>query len=116
MCLTLHLARCVEGPVARSLNPRRERALGARLSSYLVATRWRGVRPAARATHSHWPVGASTSYSQDRLFHLRASAFHPHDPATAASRSGMWATLTRSRLPDCPYLQARFKNITVRAR
>jgi hypothetical protein len=44
--------------------------------------------PAARATHSHWPVGAVSSYSQDRLFHLPASAFHPNDPAIDASRSG----------------------------
>jgi len=29
------------------------------------------------------------------LFHLRASAFHPHGLANAASPSGIWTTLTR---------------------
>ena len=37
---------------------------------------------------THWPVGALSSYSRDRLFHLPASAFHPNEPASAASRSG----------------------------
>jgi hypothetical protein len=37
---------------------------------------------------THWPVGALSSYSRDRMFHLPASAFHPNEPASAASRSG----------------------------
>jgi hypothetical protein len=33
------------------------------------------IRPAWRATHSHWPAGALSSHSQGRLFHLPATAF-----------------------------------------
>ena len=48
---------------------------------------------------THWPVGALSSYSRDRMFHLPASAFHPNEPASAASSfRKWWATFTR--LPD----------------
>ena len=94
MSLSPHPVGYAEARVAR-LNRESELTDYRRLSSYLVAARRRGVRRAARATHSHWPVGALSSYSRDRLFRLPACAFHPRDPANAASRSGMWATLTR---------------------
>src|SRR6478752_4854758 len=94
MSLSPHPVGYAEARVAR-LNRESELTDNRWLSSYLVAARRRGVRRAARATHSHWPLGALSSYSRDRLFRLPACAFHPHDPANAASRPGMWATLTR---------------------